>query len=119
MTRGPADVQPERVKPPDTKTGALTRADLAEAIHAEVGLTRHDGALMVERVLELIVEALGRGEDVKLSGFGVFEVREKRPRMGRNPKTGAPAPIDARRVISFRASQVLKARVGGAPARAR
>lgn len=96
------------------KSGALTRADLAEAVHREVGLTRQDGAMLVERMLDLVVEALGRGEVVKLSGFGVFQVRDKRARMGRNPKTGAPAPIDSRRVISFRASQVMKARVGGA-----
>ena len=95
------------------KSGALTRADLAEAVHREVGLTRQDGARLIERMLDLVVEALGRGEVVKLSGFGVFQVRDKRARMGRNPKTGAPAPIDQRRVISFRASQVMKARVGG------
>lgn len=113
-------MQPAGVKrAADTpRAGTLTRADLAETIHAEVGLTRHDGALMVERLLELVVEALGRGQPVKLSGFGVFEVREKRPRMGRNPKTGAPAPIEARRVISFRASQVMKGRVEGARPRA-
>jgi integration host factor subunit alpha len=69
---------------------------------------------MVERTLDLVVEALGRGEEVKLSGFGVFQVRSKRARMGRNPKTGEPAAIDPRRVISFRASQVMKARVGKA-----
>ena len=94
----------------------LTRADLAEAVHEAVGLTRQDCAAMVERTLDLIVEALGRGEEVKLSGFGVFQVRAKRARMGRNPKTGEPAAIDPRRVISFRASQVMKARVGKAVA---
>ncbi len=96
----------------------LTRADLAEAVHEEVGLTRQDCAGLVERTLELIGDALQGGEIVKLSGFGVFQVREKRARMGRNPKTGEPAAIDPRRVISFRASQVLKARVenaGGGP----
>jgi integration host factor subunit alpha len=98
----------------DVKSGALTRADLAEAVHREVGLTRQDGAQLVERMLDLVVEALGRGEEVKLSGFGVFQVRAKRARMGRNPKTGEPAAIDPRRVISFRASQVMKARVGKA-----
>ena len=66
---------------------------------------------MVERTLDLIAEALQNGEIVKLSGFGVFQVREKRARMGRNPKTGEPAAIDPRRVISFRASQVMKAKV--------
>ena len=93
------------------KGSTLTRADLAEAVHEAVGLTRQDCAQMVERTLDLVVEALGRGEEVKLSGFGVFQVRAKRARMGRNPKTGEPAAIDPRRVISFRASQVMKARV--------
>ncbi len=96
------------------KGSTLTRADLAEAVHEAVGLTRQDCAQMVERTLDLVVEALGRGEEVKLSGFGVFQVRAKRARMGRNPKTGEPAAIDPRRVISFRASQVMKARVGKA-----
>ena len=93
------------------KGSTLTRADLAEAVHGAVGLTRQDCAQMVERTLDLVVQALGRGEEVKLSGFGVFQVRSKRARMGRNPKTGEPAAIDPRRVISFRASQVMKARV--------
>ena len=96
------------------KGGALTRADLAEAVHQEVGLSRQDGADLVERTLEMIAEALQHGEVVKLSGFGVFQVREKRARMGRNPKTGEPAAIDPRRVITFRASQVMKSRVESA-----
>jgi len=89
----------------------MTRADLTEAVHHEVGLTRQDCAGLVERTLELIVGAMERGQGVKLSGFGVFQVRAKRERMGRNPKTGEPASIDSRRVIGFRASQVMKARV--------
>jgi integration host factor subunit alpha len=89
----------------------LTRANLAEAVHDEVGLTRQDCAELVERTLELVAAALEQGEVVKLSGFGVFQVRAKRARMGRNPKTGEPASIDPRRVISFRASHVMKARV--------
>jgi integration host factor subunit alpha len=96
------------------KGETLTRADLCEAVHEEVGLSRHECSALVERTLELIAEALERGETVKLSGFGVFQVRAKRARMGRNPKTGEPAAIDPRRVISFRASQVMKARVNGA-----
>ena len=71
------------------KGGALTRADLAEAVHQEVGLTRQDCADLVERTLELVADALQRGELVKLSGFGVFEVRDKRARMGRNPRRRA------------------------------
>jgi integration host factor subunit alpha len=89
----------------------VTRADLTEALHEEVGLTRQDCATLVERTLDLVAEAMARGETVKLSGFGVFQVRAKRQRMGRNPKTGAPATIDPRRVIGFRASQVIKARI--------
>ena len=94
--------------------GTVTRADLAEAVHREVGLSRQDCAELVERTLELVVEALQRGEEVKLSGFGVFQVRDKRARVGRNPKTGEPAAIDPRRVISFRASQLMKAKVQAA-----
>ncbi|WP_158918606.1 integration host factor subunit alpha [Caulobacter sp. S45] len=93
------------------KSETLTRADLTESVHQDVGLTRQDCAGLVERTLDLIAEALQRGETVKLSGFGVFQVREKRARMGRNPKTGKPAAIDPRRVISFRASQMMKSRV--------
>jgi len=89
----------------------VTRADLCEAVHDEVGLSRQECAAMVERTLELIAEALERGDTVKLSGFGVFQVRDKRARMGRNPKTGEPAAIHPRRVISFRASQIMKGRV--------
>ena len=89
----------------------LTRADLSEAVHEDVGLTRQDSAGLVERTLDLIAEALEDGKTVKLSGFGVFQVRAKRARMGRNPKTGEPAAIQPRRVIGFRASQVMKARV--------
>ena len=89
----------------------LTRADLTEALHEEVGLTRQDCAGLVERTLGLVAEAMERGETVKLSGFGVFQVRSKRERIGRNPKTNEPATIAPRRVIGFRASQVLKARI--------
>jgi integration host factor subunit alpha len=96
------------------KADTLTRADLCEAVHHEVGLTRQDCAGLVERTLDLIVEALEQGQTVKLSGFGVFQVRSKRAREGRNPKTGEPAPIEPRRVIGFRASQVMKARIDDA-----
>ncbi|MDB5434742.1 MAG: himA [Phenylobacterium sp.] len=93
------------------KGATVTRADLCEAVHEEVGLTRQDCGELVERVLELMAVALEKGHQVKLSGFGVFQVRAKRARMGRNPKTGEPAAIEPRRVIGFRASQVMKARV--------
>ena len=94
----------------------VTRADLSEALHEEIGLSRQECSGLVERVLDMIVETLERGETVKLSGFGVFQVRDKRARMGRNPKTGEPAAIIPRRVISFRASQLMKAKVDGAEA---
>jgi len=99
------------------KGQTLTRADLCEAVHEEVGLTRQDCAGLVERTLELITSALERGSQVKLSGFGVFQVRAKNARIGRNPKTGEPAPIEPRRVIGFRASQVMKARIDQANSR--
>jgi integration host factor subunit alpha len=99
------------------KGATVTRADLCEAVHEEVGLTRQDCGELVERVLELMAVALEKGQQVKLSGFGVFQVRAKRARMGRNPKTGEPAAIEPRRVIGFRASQVMKARVDKALAR--
>ena len=89
----------------------LTRADLTEALHEEVGLTRQDCTGLVDRTLGLVADAMERGETVKLSGFGVFQVRAKCQRIGRNPKTGEPATIEPRRVIGFRASQVLKARI--------
>jgi integration host factor subunit alpha len=99
------------------KSRTLTRADLCEAVHEQVGLTRQDCAELVERTLDLVSGALEKGDTVKLSGFGVFQVRSKRERMGRNPKTGAPAAIDPRRVIGFRASQVMKARIDRALAK--
>ena len=89
----------------------LTRADLTDAVVAELGLGRQECAGLVDRTLDLIASALEDGEVVKLSGFGVFQVRDKRARMGRNPKTGEPAAIVPRRVISFRASQLMKARI--------
>ena len=92
----------------------LTRADLCEAVHETVGLSRQDCAGLVERTLDLIAGALEDGKQVKLSGFGVFQVRAKRARMGRNPNTGEPAAIEPRRVIGFRASQVMKARIDSA-----
>ncbi|MBE7218136.1 MAG: integration host factor subunit alpha [Caulobacteraceae bacterium] len=94
--------------------GTLTRADLTEATVRELGLGRQDCADLVERVLALMCGALEQNEAVKLSGFGVFEVRAKTARMGRNPKTGEPAAIVPRRVMTFRASQLLKGRIARA-----
>ena len=89
----------------------LTRADLAEAVYRQVGLSRTESASMVEFVLDEISEALVRGETVKLSSFATFEVRHKNERVGRNPKTGEEVPISPRRVMTFRASNVLKDRI--------
>jgi len=93
----------------------LTRAGLAEAIYAEVGLSRHESADLLEAVLERIASVLESGETVKISGFGTFLLREKGQRIGRNPKTGVEVPILPRRVLTFRPSQVLKARINGTP----
>ena len=94
-------------------TGTLTRADLTEAVFQAVGLSRTDSAQMVEDMLEEVCGALAKGETVKLSSFGTFAVRQKSQRMGRNPKTGDEVPIAPRRVLVFRPSQVLRARVNG------
>lgn len=91
----------------------LTRADLAETVHRDIGLSRAESAEMVNDVLELVSQALVNGTSVKLSSFGTFLVRSKRERMGRNPKTGEEVPILPRKVLVFRPSQVLRARVNG------
>ena len=94
----------------------VTRADLSEAVYQEVGLSRNESAELVESVLAEIAEALARGEQVKISSFGSFAVRQKGQRIGRNPKTGQEVPILPRRVLVFRPSHVLKNRVNRAAA---
>ena len=89
----------------------VTRADLCEAVYQKVGLSRTESATLVELVLKEITDCLERGETVKLSSFGSFVVREARQRMGRNPKTGKQVKISARRVMVFKPSAVLKARI--------
>jgi len=89
----------------------VTRADLAEAVYEEVGLSRNESADLVESVLDEISNALVEGENVKISSFGSFTIREKGERIGRNPKTGVEVPILPRKVLVFRASHVLKDRV--------
>ena len=91
----------------------VTRADLAEAVFREIGLSRKESADLVESVLGLIADALARGEPVKISSFGSFSARMKGQRIGRNPKTGEEVPILPRRVLVFRASHVLKDRING------
>ena len=89
----------------------LTRADLAEAINRRLGLSRSESLGMVESILTLMGDALAEGENVKISGFGTFLLRDKSERIGRNPKTGIEVPITPRRVLTFRASKMLKERV--------
>jgi integration host factor subunit alpha len=89
----------------------VTRANLAEAIYAQVGLSRNESAALLETVLERMSAALEAGEAVKISAFGSFVVRQKGKRVGRNPKTGVEVPILPRKVLSFRPSQVLKAQL--------
>ncbi len=91
----------------------VTRAQLSEAVYQEVGLSRNESAQLVEGVLEEISSCLERGENVKLSSFGSFLVRDKGGRMGRNPKTGDEVPIAPRKVLVFRPSNVLKDMVKG------
>ena len=93
----------------------VTRADLGESVFQEVGLSRNESSDLVETILSEVVEALARGESVKISSFGSFTVRDKGQRVGRNPKTGQEVPILPRRVLVFRASNVLKSLINGAP----
>ena len=88
----------------------VTRADLRDAVHAELGLPLREAAALVDEVIEAIAERLSAGEAVKISSFGSFTVRDKGLRIGRNPK-GEPAPIEPRRVVAFRASPKLKRRI--------
>jgi integration host factor subunit alpha len=94
-----------------TDVGTMTRADLAEALHREVGLSRADSSSIVEQILACMCEALSNGENVKISGFGTFVLRDKGERVGRNPKTGVEVPIAPRRVLTFRASQMMRDRI--------
>jgi integration host factor subunit alpha len=107
----------------DAKTGrepgkTVTRADLSEIVHQRVRLPRSESAALVQSVLDEIGEAAERGETVKLSGFGSFVVRSKGERIGRNPATRVEVPILPRRVMVFRASNVLKAKINGKPSAA-
>lgn len=90
---------------------ALTKADLAENLFEKLGFSKRDAKETVEVFFEEVRKALENGEQVKLSGFGNFDLRDKSERPGRNPKTGEDIPITARRVVTFRPGQKLKARV--------
>ncbi len=86
----------------------VTRLDVAEAIYTEIGLSRKDSNEILDMIVDEIVNELSRGNDVKLSSFGTFSLRDKRARTGRNPKTGVEAVISPRRVISFKPSQTMR-----------
>jgi len=108
----PGLVQPEsRRAEPQGHT--ITRVDLAEAVYQRVGLSRKESAVLVQMVLSELSDRLIAGETVKLSSFGSFVVRSKGERVGRNPKTGVEVPITRRRVMVFKPSNVLKARING------
>ena len=93
------------------EVGTLTRADLADVVHREIGLSRAESANIVERILHHLCASLSEGENVKISGFGSFILRDKGERIGRNPKTGVEVPITPRRVLTFRASQITRERI--------
>lgn len=90
---------------------ALTKAEMAEALYDEVGLNKREAKEFVDAFFDVLRQALEQGRQVKLSGFGNFDLRCKNPRPGRNPKTGEPIPITARTVVTFRPGQKLKERV--------
>lgn len=93
------------------EAGTLTRADLSEAVHNEIGLSRAECSELIESILAHMGDALAKGENVKISGFGTFILRDKPQRIGRNPKTGVEVPIAPRRVLTFRASQKMRERI--------
>jgi integration host factor subunit alpha len=91
----------------------ITRAELSEAVYQKIGLSRTESASLVELVLREISDCIAQGQTVKLSSFGSFVVRDKGQRIGRNPKTGIEVPIEPRRVMVFKPSNILKARING------
>ena len=106
-----ADLGIARVTNEADAANTLTRADLADVVHRRLGLSRAESAGVVERVLHHMCHALSEGANVKISGFGTFILRDKGQRIGRNPKTGVEVPIAPRRVMTFRASQILRDRI--------
>ncbi|MFZ2739038.1 MAG: integration host factor subunit alpha [Burkholderiaceae bacterium] len=93
------------------ETQALTKAHLAELLFEKIGLNKRESKDMTEAFFDLVAQSLVEGDDVKLSGFGNFQIRTKAPRPGRNPRTGEAIPIQARRVVTFHASHKLKAQI--------
>ena len=106
-----ADLGIARINNGVTDSATLTRADLSDIVHRRLGLSRAESAGVVERVLHHMCHALIEGENVKLSGFGTFILRDKGQRIGRNPKTAVEVPIAPRRVMTFRASQIMRDRI--------
>ena len=106
-----ADLGIARINKDAGLNGTLTRADLADTVHRKLGLSRAESAGVVERVLHHMCHALSDGSNVKVSGFGTFILRDKGQRIGRNPKTGIEVPIAPRRVMTFRASQIMRDRI--------
>jgi integration host factor subunit alpha len=99
------------------RSGSVTREDLYEAVQRVARVSQREAIMLVSQVLEEIALCLARGETVKLTSFGLFYVRQKRERIGRNPKTGEPAPIPARRVLMFKPSPNLKQKINSQPPR--
>jgi integration host factor subunit alpha len=108
---GPVPNGSVSAKPQGVRT--VTRVNLAEAVYQQVGLSRKESAALVEMVLDEMTNRLVAGESVRLSSFGSFNVRHKGQRVGRNPKTGVEVPIKERRVLVFKSSNLLKARING------
>src|SRR3954454_15003679 len=106
-----ADLGIARVTNEPDAANTLTRADLADVVHRRLGLSRAESAGVVERVLHHMCHALAKGQNVKTSGFGPYILRDKGQRIGRNPKTGIEVPIAPRRVMTFRASQIMRDRI--------
>jgi len=86
----------------------MTKADIIRSVHERIGISKSDSACFVESVFDIIKESLAEGEDVKISGFGKLNIKERAARRGRNPQTGEEMKISARRVLTFKSSQVLK-----------
>ncbi len=113
MSNTPPDTPPTRVLLPTLETPTLTKAELAELLFERLGLNKRESKDMVEAFFDIIHGRLVTGDDVKLSGFGNFNIRRKAPRPGRNPRTGEAIPIKARNVVTFHASHKLKGVVQG------
>ena len=113
MTMTDDPKQPGRLMLPSLETPTLTKADLADLLFDRLGLNKRESKDMVEAFFDIMQTALISGRDVKMSGFGNFNIRRKAPRPGRNPRTGEAIPIKARNVVTFHASHKLKGAVQG------